>query len=124
MFDIQIAHLKIRIDNQYRFVEQLCRDYIEMHAEDELSLSILAKYVGYSEYHLSRKFKQEMGVSIGSYIRYARVERAKYLLTNTKFSISQIASDLHFCSGSHFSSAFLDVTGKKPQEYRREQQGI
>ena len=28
MFDIQIARLKIRIDNQYRFVEQLCRDYI------------------------------------------------------------------------------------------------
>ena len=103
---------------------QLCRDYIEMHVEDELSLSILAKYVGYSEYHLSRKFKQEMGVSISAYIKYARVERAKFLLTNTKLSISQIASDLHFCSGSHFSNAFMDVTGKKPQEYRREQPGI
>lgn len=100
---------------------QLCRDYIEMHAEDELSLPILAKRVGYSEYHLSRKFKQEMGVSISAYIRYARVERAKYLLTNTDLPISQIASDLRFCSGSHFSAAFQEVTGKKPQEYRREQ---
>ena len=103
---------------------QLCRDYIEMHVEDELSLSILAKYVGYSEYHLSRKFKQEMGVSISAYIKYARVERAKFLLTNTRHSISQIASDLHFCSGSHFSNAFWDVTGKKPQEYRKEHPGI
>lgn len=103
---------------------QLCRDYIEMHAEDELSLSILARRVGYSEYHLSRKFKQEMGVSISAYIRYARVERAKFLLTNTKLSVSQIASDLHFCSSSHFSNAFLEVTGKKPHEYRREQPGI
>lgn len=102
---------------------QLCRDYIEMHAEEELSLPILAKHVGYSEYHLSRKFKQEMGVSISMYIRYARVERAKFLLAHTRLSISQIASDLHFCSSSHFSNTFLDVTGKKPQEYRREHPG-
>lgn len=103
---------------------QSCRDYIEMHAEDELSLPILAKQVGYSEYHLSRKFKQEMGVSISAYIRYVRVERAKFLLKNTGLSISQIASDLHFCSSSHFSSAFSEVTGKKPQEFRREQPGM
>lgn len=102
---------------------QLCRDYIETHTGDDLSLPVLAKYVGYSEYHLSRKFKQEMGISISAYIRYARVERAKFLLANTKYSISQIATDLHFCSSSHFSNVFLEVTGKKPQEYRREQPG-
>lgn len=103
---------------------QVCRDYIEMHAEDELSLPILAKRIGYSEYHLSRKFKQEMGVSISTYIRYSRVERAKFLLENTRLSISQIAANLHFCSSSHFSNAFLEVTGKKPQEYRREHPGL
>ena len=99
---------------------QVCRDYIELHAEEELSLPILAKRVGYSEYHLSRKFKQEMGVSISSYIKYARVKRAKFLLTSTNHSVAQIAADLHFCSSSHFSNAFLEVTGKKPQQYRSE----
>lgn len=103
---------------------QACRDYIELHTEEELSLSLLAKRVGYSEYHLSRKFKQEMGVSISAYIKYARVERAKYMLANSNLPVAQIAADLHFCSSSHFSNAFLEVTGKKPQQYRKKHQNV
>ncbi len=41
MFDIKIARLKIRIDNQYRFVEQLCRDYIVIdEAEHDLLIRV------------------------------------------------------------------------------------
>ncbi len=98
---------------------QACRDYIELYVEQELSLPVLAQRVGYSEYHLSRKFKQEMGVSIRTYIRYAKVERAKLLLETTTYSNAQIAEQLHFCSGSHFSTAFQEVVGQKPQEYRK-----
>lgn len=97
-----------------------CRDYIESHAEQPLTLEILSKFVGYSEYHLSRKFKEEMGVSIRDYIKYAKMERAKQLLITTNNSVAKIASDLQFCSSSHFSDVFQRVIGKKPQEYRRE----
>lgn len=99
-----------------------CRDYIELHAEQELKLSMLAKHVGYSEYYLSRKFKQEMGVSISTYIKYVRVERAKLMLVSASIPISQIAEMLHFASSSHFSEAFREVTGKTPQQYRIENQ--
>ena len=99
-----------------------CRDYIELHAEQELKLSMLATHVGYSEYYLSRKFKQEMGVSISTYIKYVRVERAKLMLVSASAPISQIAEMLHFASSSHFSEAFREVTGKTPQQYRIENQ--
>lgn len=101
-----------------------CRDYIDRHLEEDLSLLLLAKQVGYSEYHLSRKFKEEMGVPLNAYIRTARVEKAKEKLLWSKDSISKIALDLHFCSGSHFASAFEAVTGQKPQQYRRENQQV
>ena len=97
-----------------------CRDYIELHSQQELKLSTLAKHVGYSEYYLSRKFKKEMGVSIGTYIKYVRVERSKLMLVSTSNTISQIADMLHFASSSHYSEAFRDVTGKTPQQYRAE----
>jgi len=97
-----------------------CRDYIELHAEQELKLSILAKQVGYSEYYLSRKFKREMGVSISTYIKYVRVERSKLMLVSTGLPIAQIADSLHFASSSHYSEAFRDVVGKTPQQYRAE----
>jgi AraC-like DNA-binding protein len=99
-----------------------CRDYIELHAEQELKLSTLAKQVGYSEYYLSRKFKQEMGVSISTYIKYVRVERSKMMLISSGIPIAQIAESLHFASSSHFSDAFQDILGKTPQQYRRENQ--
>ena len=97
---------------------QNCREYIELHAEQELKLSELAKFVGYSEYYLSRKFKKEMGVSISTYIKYVRVERSKLLLMSTGLPVAQIAASLHFASSSHFSEAFRQVTGKTPQQYR------
>lgn len=99
-----------------------CRDYIEFHAEQELNLSILAKQVGYSEYYLSRKFKQEMGISISAYIKIVRVERSKLMLVSTGLPIAQIADTLHFASSSHFSDSFRDITGKTPQQYRLENQ--
>lgn len=97
-----------------------CRDYIELHSEKELRLSLLAKHVGYSEYYLSRKFKKEMGVSISAYIKYVRVERSKLMLVSTGLPVSQIADTLHFASSSHFSDAFREVVGKTPQQYRTE----
>lgn len=99
-----------------------CRDYIELHSEQELKLSQLAKHVGYSEYYLSRKFKKEMGVSISTYIKYVRVERSKLMLISTSHPISQIADMLHFASSSHFSDAFREVVGRTPQQYRMENQ--
>lgn len=101
-----------------------CRDYIELHAEQELKLSELANHVGYSEYYLSRKFKREMGVSISSYIRYVRVEHSKMMLVSSGVPISQIADSLHFASSSHYSESFREVTGKTPQQYRAENQKL
>lgn len=99
-----------------------CRDYIELHAQQELKLPMLAKHVGYSQYYLSRKFKQEMGVSISTYIKYVRVERAKLMLVSASAPIAQIAEMLHFASSSHFSDAFREVVGMTPQQYRTENQ--
>ena len=99
-----------------------CRDYIELHAEQKLKLAELAKQVGYSEYYLSRKFKQEMGISVSSYIRLIRVERSKLMLSTTNTPIHQIADMLHFASSSHFSEAFREIVGKTPQQYRTDNQ--
>ena len=103
---------------------QSCREYIELHAEQELKLGQLAKQVGYSEYYLSRKFKKEMGVSISTYIKYVRVERAKLMLMSTGVPIAQIADVLHFASSSHFAEVFRVIVGKTPQQYRVDNQSF
>lgn len=97
---------------------QACCDFIEFHLEEPLPLSLLAGQAGYTEQYLSRKFKKETGVNISDYIRFARVERAKLLLTTSDLTIAQIAQQLQCCSGSYFSEAFRTVTGLTPQQWR------
>lgn len=99
---------------------QACRDYIELHLEEELSLELLAQEVGYAPFYLSRKFKQEMNCTVGEYIRFARVERAKGLLTNSDENIRDIAARLRFCSTSYFAQTFRQVTGLTPHQWRKE----
>lgn len=115
---------KIRQNPKVSFQIQLCKDYIETHADEPLSLEILSKQARYSEYHLSRKFKQEMGQSIRAYIRQIRIERAKFLLTSTAEPIAKIAEELQFSSSSHFSSVFQELTGEKPQKFRQKNQKV
>lgn len=103
---------------------QACIDYIELHAEEPLSLKLLADRTGYSEYHLSRKFKQETGETISQYIQFVRIEQAKHYLAMSDMSVAQIAETLQFSSSSHFSSVFQEITGKKPSQYRIENRKI
>ena len=102
-----------------KMVRDAC-GYIELHVEDPLSLTLLAGELGYSESHLSRSFKAEMGVGISQYIRAARVEKAKTLLETSEMSIGEIADLLHFASSSHFSGAFRELVGVLPQQYRKD----
>lgn len=58
-----------------------CCDYIHTHLEENLSLSGLARRVGYTEYYLSRKFASETGVSIGDYIKGSPNRTGKTVLS-------------------------------------------
>ena len=97
---------------------RICCDYIETHAEEKLTIDMLARMVGYTEYYLSRKFKAEVHVSINDYIKIAKVERAKYLLSTTDSGIQEIADQLNFCSRSHFGEVFRKIVGCSPVDYR------
>lgn len=99
---------------------RICCDYIDTHPENELTLAMFAKRVGYTENYLARKFKAEIGIPINAYVRKARIHRAKMLLSSTAMSIQEIADGLHFCSRSYFAEAFQKETGMTPTEYREE----
>lgn len=111
---------KIRSTVNYSRPVLECREYILMHAEERLSIPLLAKMTGYTDYYLSRKFKAETGESINDYINYVRIERAKMYLESSSFTVSDIAIRLQYCSGTYFSAVFRKITGKLPGEYRAE----
>lgn len=99
---------------------RICCDYIDTHLTEELKLKELAEKSGYTEYYLTRKFKKEMGVSVNTYIRNARLRLAKMLLKTTQMSIQEISEELHFCSRSYFTEVFQKQEGLSPSEYREQ----
>ncbi len=130
MSEVNALSNEILLDYVYRVREskkvascssqiRACCEYINLHLDEKLSLEFLAKEVGYSEYHLSRKFNKEMGCSINDYIQNERLEKAKYLLTTTNTNIEEISMDLGFGSRSYFTSIFKKHTGETPSEYRK-----
>lgn len=118
---VQSVH-KLRTSPGYSKPIQTCCDFIEINAEEDITLAILARRIGYNEYYLARKFKEETGVSIVNYIKNVKVERAKQLLACSSLSIQEISDKLYFCSRGYFSEVFRNTTGKTPGQYREENQ--
>lgn len=90
---------------------------------DNLSLRIkfqdLAEYLHISERHLSRLFKNELGVSFSDYYRMAKLKTASSLLESTNHTLEQIAGATGFYSVHHFAKAFKEATGTTPGQWRR-----
>ena len=97
---------------------QKCCDYIELSLERKIRAEDLAALCGYSEYYLTEKFKKETGQSLNSYIRYAKIERAKVLLESTELSVREIAGKLAFNTVNYFIQSFRETTGYTPAQYR------
>ena len=85
---------------------------------DGLSLNQLADYVHLSPNYLSNLFKKEVGYRLSDYMNELRIEKAKYLLLNTRERSHEIASELGFSDPAYFCKVFKKSTGLSPAEYR------
>jgi len=79
---------------------------------------VLAKELGYTEYYLFRKFKQETGTTVKQFIRSERLEKAAYLLSNPRSSVKDISERFHFSSQSYFIECFKEKYGVTPGQYQ------
>lgn len=122
MYDDFVRRVHQRRTNpKYSKPIQQCIDYIEMHLGERIFASDLAKKIGYSEYYLTQKFREETQMFINDYIKFAKIERAKLLLKRDDLSTQKIAEQLGFATRSYFSQCFKQVTGCSPSQYRTQQ---
>ena len=95
-----------------------CIDYIYANINQRITIEDLAAHTGLSASYLSRLFKQDMGVSVSSYIREKKIEKAQHLLRFSDVDYISIANYLAFSSQSHFIQVFSEFTGMTPKQYR------
>lgn len=93
--------------------------YIGDNLMHPLQLDSVAQRYGFSGRTLLRLFKDQLGMTFGTYLRIARIVRAIELLVDPNASVAEVAYEVGYSSLSSFSRAFQQLTGGNPREYLR-----
>lgn len=68
--------------------------------------------------HLSTVFKQTTGNNLISYVTELRLEKARELLSDMQYSISEVAALSGYSDAKYFAKLFKKKMGSTPSEYR------
>ena len=93
--------------------------YIRKHAKiSALSVADLCRELGVSNTTLRLRFKKTMGCSIKSEVDRVRLQEVRFLLTETHFSVQEIAFQLGFTLPEDLTRFFTRMEGVSPTRYR------
>ncbi|GAA0423542.1 GlxA family transcriptional regulator [Streptomyces luteireticuli] len=86
---------------------------------EPLTLAALAAHAGMSVRTLTRRFRDEVGMSPGQWLAQQRVDRARHLLETTDWPVDLVAGRAGFGTGASLRGHFHGAVGVSPQTYRR-----
>ena len=92
---------------------------MEQHVAQPLSIVSIAKHVGTSERQLERAFQESVGRTPAHHFRLIRLRYGRWLLTNSRASIMEIAHECGFSDNAHFTRQFRKEFGVAPSNYRQ-----
>lgn len=96
-----------------------CTEYIRKHYNENISISLLESVFCVSASYISRLFSKKYKMGAMQYVNKCRINEAKKLLANDKYSVSMIAAKVGFKDPLYFSRAFKKQEGMSPLQYRK-----
>lgn len=94
-------------------------DHINENLESELNIEDIARRHGISSRYVRKYFAYQMGMGCSEYITMLRIGRAKKLLWNQEYSVTDVALMSGFSSCQYFCNVFRKHLGITPAGYRR-----
>ncbi len=94
------------------------RALIDEQYTQPLDLDELARTANFSRYHFLRAFRHAFHVTPHEYLTRKRIERAKQLLAESEFTVTEICFEVGFESLGSFSTLFHKIVGWSPSIYR------
>ena len=89
-------------------------NYIELHLSHTLNIDTIASHFSMSGSNLQRLFRQQVGITINSYIRQRRLRNAKLSLEKGLTTITEAAYEAGYSHPANFTIAFKKTFGVPP----------
>jgi two-component system response regulator YesN len=97
----------------------MMKDYIHKnYSVDTLSVKDISEYVYLATTYACTLFKNETNQTLNQYLTEYRIERAKQLLANPRYKISDISAKVGYSDGNYFAKSFKRIMGLSPSEYK------
>nr|WP_245363790.1 response regulator [Cohnella thailandensis] len=104
-------------ESRHSLVNQIQR-FLQTHLSEDVSLQAIADHVYMHPTHVSKVFKKETGENISEYVLRLRMDKAVFLLKESKYKIYEVAGLLGYKNPTYFIKVFKDHFGVTPQEFR------
>ncbi len=95
------------------------RLYLDTHYTEDISLDQLSEHFHANKYYLMRRFRQQYGTTIGSYLLHARIGAAKRLLRFSDVTLEEAGARVGIPDANYFSRIFKKIEGVTPSQYRK-----
>ena len=93
--------------------------FLEEHLYEPLDMGALSRHVGFSRTYISKHFSRECGTPPVRYFNKMKMEEAKRLIRETKYSFFEISEMLMLSNSHYFSTLFKNYVGMTPTEYKQ-----
>ena len=94
------------------------KNFMDLHFAEPITIVDISASVNLSQYHFSRLFRAETGLSVHCYLLEVRMKQAKKYLSETNTPIEEVAQQCGFSSTSHFIRAFKQEMNITPARFR------
>ncbi len=124
---IQNSYLKDKLPKKYqdrdfaneRMIVDQVVGIILSSIYQKVTLDDICSQLSFSKSYILKVFKKQMGVSVMEYYSQMKIKEAKRLISEDKYTYTQIAGLLNYSSVHHFSSNFKQITNMTPSGYQR-----
>lgn len=93
--------------------------YVEQHYMEDITLQGISEKMNYSLPYISKRFKEDTGVTFVKYLQNYRVMQGCRLLRATRMTLAEITELVGYKDVKFFSSLVKKLTGLSPAEFRR-----
>lgn len=94
------------------------KSYIKCNYIYPITVTDIARHVGLERSYLSKIFHQHTGDTIQHYLLDVRIQRSRFLLQQTDYTIKEISYSVGITDEYYFSRIFRQATGIPPSKYR------